>query len=123
MLIVKDNKVELQRNESAFLAAVPKVIQANYIDANGKAWNEGDVAGVQLKWQGTEDTAGLTAPIQRYSIYRNDSPGDVNAWRWAASVGAGTHTYTDKAADGCKDVDTRSPWNPLQLRICLRGSL
>jgi hypothetical protein len=105
VLIVKDNQAELQYNDSVFLTTVPRIIQANYVVANRENWKNGVFAGVQLEWEGTEDTPGLEAPVHSYNVYRNDSPGDINAWRWVAAVPAGQHRYTDNVVDGSADVE------------------
>jgi hypothetical protein len=105
ILVVKDNQAELQHENSIFLTTVPKIVQASYVGANGESWKDGDVAGVRLEWESTEGTPGLEAPVHSYSIYRNESPEDVDAWEWVTSVRAGTHTYTDDAVDGSADVE------------------
>jgi hypothetical protein len=105
VLIVKDNQAELQYKDSVFLTTVPRIIQANYVVANRENWKNGAISGIQLEWESTEGTPGLEAPIHSYSVYRNDSPEDINAWRWVATLPAGQHRYTDNAVDGSADVE------------------
>jgi hypothetical protein len=100
---VASNKVTIGKAPSPFFATRPQITSAQIVDPAGAPWKQGEVGGVALRWTPTAgDLGGFE--IDKYHVYRNLRPKELEGWERIASISAEDPAYVDTGYTGLSSV-------------------
>ena len=111
-ITILENNTRIGDQAWPFLSVSPDITRTRPVGhtALGRLKNDAErekVAGLYLEWTDTAAriNGDSAVPVERYHIYRNADPGNLEGWRFAGSVSADQTYFVDRDWDPTRDAE------------------